>query len=64
MFSCQVNTLETFAETKNLKASQRTESAVCLRLPAALGDGLVNGFVNLLVVIVLVSGVLPHVGFE
>lgn len=33
-------------------------------LPAALRDGLINGFVNLLVVVVLVSGVLPHVGFE
>lgn len=33
-------------------------------LPAALGDGLIDGFVNLLVVVVLVSGVLPHVGFE
>lgn len=33
-------------------------------LPAALRDGLVNGFVNLLVVVVLVPGVLPHVGFE
>lgn len=35
-----------------------------MRLPAALGDGLVNGFVNLLVVVVLVSGMLPHVRFE
>lgn len=35
-----------------------------MHLPAALGDGLINGFVNLLIVVVLVSGVLPHVGFE
>jgi len=35
-----------------------------MHLPAALGDGLINGFVDLLVVVVLVSGVLPHVGFE
>lgn len=30
-------------------------------LPAALGDGLINSFVHLLIVVVLVSGVLPHV---
>lgn len=36
--------------------------AVCL--PAALVDGLVDGFVYLLVVVVLVSSVFPHVGFE
>lgn len=35
-----------------------------MHLPAALGDGLINGFVNLLIVVVLVSSVLPHVGFE
>lgn len=33
-------------------------------LPAALGDGLINGFVNLLIVVVLVSGVFPHVGLQ
>lgn len=33
-------------------------------LPAALGDGLINSFVNLLVVVVLVPGVFPHVGLE
>lgn len=31
---------------------------------AALGDGLINSFVHLLVVVVLVSGMLPHVGFQ
>lgn len=35
-----------------------------LRSPAALGHGLVDGFVYLLVVVVLVAGVLPHVRFE
>lgn len=45
---------------------QSTETTVLelVCLPAALRDGLVNGFVHLLVVVVLVSSMLPHVGFE
>lgn len=47
---------------KSRSEPDRKLEASCL--PAALGDGLVNGLVDLLVVVVLVSGVLPHVGFE
>lgn len=46
-------------ETRPVKG-QGTEKL----LPAALGDGLINSFVNLLVVVVLVPGVFPHVGLE
>lgn len=44
--------------------NQELKGSVDRFLPAALGDGFINSFVYLLVVVVLVSGVLPHVGFE
>lgn len=53
----------TFTNTE-IKLERRLKELQFVCLPAALGDCLVNGFVNLLVVVVLVSGVLPHVGFE
>ena len=52
--------------SENLKETQSncTTEKESMCLPAALGDGLINGLVNLLVVVVLVSGVLPHVRLE
>lgn len=47
------------------RAEEKCGAAVSEELlPAALGDGLINSFVHLLIVVVLVSGVLPHVWFQ
>lgn len=49
---------------KTSKVSRDRGQGLEKLLPAALGDGLINSFVNLLVVVVLVPGVFPHVGLE
>lgn len=49
---------------KTSKASRDRGQGMEKLLPATLGDGLINSFVNLLVVVVLVPGVFPHVGLE
>lgn len=55
---------ETFSNPKS-EAEENCGTVVSEELlPAALGDGLINSFVHLLIVVVLVSGVLPHVGFQ